>query len=327
MHFHPAAGFKALLIACVLSLFATSAAKSEDIINVDTSAVAPQYRYAFEQAEAFWDKNIIGYSGLLPRFVRRQLGDINIVATTSFIDDEGGILGYAAPTRTVDLLGGAVDKFGTRRSVSISQQGIMNFDLADLPSLQQSGDLVDVVMHEMAHALGYGSLWEQNDLTWEIDEEYQYRHDGHALKAYRQESGRSSASYVPIEQDGGGGTAGAHLDDDDPFFNQTDTTGRAELMLGALMPAQQFVSETSFGIFADLWFVVRGVNPGELPNDMFGGGYTRPKTWGGYPGWLPMKANDPSGPDSPSAITAAPEPGSLAMLTVVIGMGLVRRRR
>jgi len=321
MHFHQSiAGSKVLLVALVLSFCAISTTKSEDIINVDTSGVAPQYRFAFDQAEAFWDKHLIGYSRLLPRFVRRQLGDINIVATTPFIDGAGGILGMAGPTRTVDFAGGVFDKFGTRRSISISQEGIMNFDVADLPGLQQSGDLVDVVMHEMAHALGFGSLWEQNDVIWaDADDVTQYRYDGYAMQQYRQESGVTSASYVPIEQDGGGGTALSHWDDDDPFFNQTFTTGRAELMLGALMPAEQFVSGTTFGSFADLWFVVDGINNGDLGNDVFGGGRRRPKTWGGYPDWLNLRSG---------GITAVPEPGSLAMLAIAaVGIGVIRRRR
>ena len=166
---------------------ATTTTKSEDIINVDTSGVAPQYRFAFDQAEAFWDKHLIGFSRLLPRFVRRQLGDVNIVANTPLIDGAGGILGSAGPTRTVDWAGGAYDKFGVRRSISISQEATMNFDIADLPSLQQSGDLVDVVMHEMAHALGFGSLWAGNDVIWaDADDVTQYRYDGHAMARYRQ---------------------------------------------------------------------------------------------------------------------------------------------
>ncbi len=319
MHFHPSlVGTKALLLALVLSLCTASTTKSEDIINVDTRGVAPQYRFAFDQAEAFWDKHIIGYSRLLPRFVRRQLGDINIVATTPFIDGAGGILGSAAPTRTVDFAGGAVDKYGTRRSISISQAGIMNFDIADLPGLQTSGDLVDVVMHEMAHALGFGSLWEQNDLIWADEEDVtQYRYDGYAMEKYREESGNIDASLIPIEQDGGGGTALGHWDDDDPFFNQTDTTGRAELMLGALLPAQQFVSGTTFGSFADLWFVVDGINNREQDKAIFGR-RRPPKTWGGYPDWLSLRTG---------SITAAPEPGSVALLAVIAGFGLIRRRR
>ena len=319
MHFHPSlVGVKALLVALVLSLCATPATKSEDIINVDTRAVAPQYRYAFDQAEAFWDQHIIGYSRLLPRFVRRQLGDINISASTPFIDGAGGILGMAGPTRTVDFAGGAVDSFGNRRAISISQAGMMQFDVADLPGLQQSGDLVDVVMHEMAHALGFGSLWEANEVVWANDnDETQYWYNGHALDNYRRESGNLSATFVPLEQDGGAGTALSHWDSQDPFFNQTTTTGRAELMLGALFPAQQFVSGSTFGSFADLWFVVDGINNGEQDNPIVDR-RRRPKTWGGYPDWLAVRA---------ASISAVPEPGSLAVLALIGGFGLIRRRR
>ena len=309
-----AAAAKALLMAVMLSLLVTPSAKSEDIINVDTSGVASQYRFAFQQAEAFWDKTITGYSRKLPRFVRRQLGDINIVATTPFIDGAGGILGSAAPTRTVDFAGYG-GKRGKSRAISISQEGIMNFDIADMDDLYQSGDLVDVVMHEMAHALGYGSLWAQNELLGTVDEVTQYRHDGYALERYRGESGNSNASFVPLEQDGGGGTALSHLDDDDPFFNPGN--GRSELMLGFLQPGTQFVSETSKGIFADLWFVVDGINNGEQDNPIRRGP-RRPKTWGGYPSWLNLRAG---------SLTAVPEPGSMVVIALVFGVGAIRRRR
>ncbi|MCH2179022.1 MAG: hypothetical protein MK106_09480 [Mariniblastus sp.] len=60
-------GAKALVMAVMLSLLVTSSAKSEDIINVDNLGVASQYRFTFQQVEAFWDKTLTGYSRKRPR--------------------------------------------------------------------------------------------------------------------------------------------------------------------------------------------------------------------------------------------------------------------
>lgn len=325
-----------LVGVAAISFSMSSRASADDIINVNLSAVAPQYRFAFEQAEAFWDGHIQGYSNKLPLFVRRQLGDINIVASSPFIDGAGGILGQAGPTRTVDYGGaGPGPKRSTQRSISIAQEAIMQFDIADLEQLRIDGDLVDVVMHEMAHALGFGSLWAANELiSPDLFGTTQYRHDGYAMAEYRNESGNPFANFIPIEQQGGPGTALGHWDDDDPFFNQTATNFKAELMLGFLnhwidvngngvqdagefFSPEKFVSKTTLGSFADLWFVVGGINEGEGA-DVFGWPFGRPKRWRGPgPGFLDMRYG-------PSSI---PEPGTLAGLAVVGMIGLARRRR
>jgi hypothetical protein len=39
----------------------------------------------------------------------------------------------------------------------------MQFDAADLTSLEQSGDLMPVTLHEMGHVLGIGTLWDNFD--------------------------------------------------------------------------------------------------------------------------------------------------------------------
>ncbi|KST68295.1 leishmanolysin-related zinc metalloendopeptidase [Mastigocoleus testarum] len=43
--------------------------------------------------------------------------------------------------------------------------GNMEFDSADLEQLEQSGQLVDVIVHEMGHVLGIGTLWRQKNLV------------------------------------------------------------------------------------------------------------------------------------------------------------------
>ena len=63
------------------------------------------------------------------------------------IDGPGAVLGAAGPclVRNADFL---------------SLYGIMFFDIDDLDFLEQIGFFDEVVIHEMGHVLGFGTLWE-----------------------------------------------------------------------------------------------------------------------------------------------------------------------
>ena len=61
------------------------------------------------------------------------------------IDGAGGVLGSAGPCLIRDTGPTAV--------------GRMRFDTADLASLEGGGQLDEVVLHEMGHVIGIGSLW------------------------------------------------------------------------------------------------------------------------------------------------------------------------
>jgi len=153
------------------------------------------YRTYFQQAVTRWEEVITGdlpaYSGI---------DDISISASVSYIDGPSGILGQAAPT-------------GFRfTSNHLPYAGFMDFDSADLAWMADNGILTTVIMHEIAHVLGFGS-----DYLW--DHDGFYAHSGqytgaNALNEYRSMSGDASAAYVPVETGGGGGTADAHWSED-----------------------------------------------------------------------------------------------------------------
>ena len=44
--------------------------------------------------------------------------------------------------------------------------GVMLFDVADLNNLQGSGLLPTVILHEMQHVLGFGSIWTQRGVLF-----------------------------------------------------------------------------------------------------------------------------------------------------------------
>ena len=47
-----------------------------------------------------------------------------------------------------------------RTSNKLTVIGIMKFDTADLPNMEANGTLNDVILHEMGHVLGFGSIWD-----------------------------------------------------------------------------------------------------------------------------------------------------------------------
>jgi hypothetical protein len=135
------------------------------------------------------------------------IDDIVIEASLVQIDGEGGVLGQAGPT----LLRG--DGY-------LPLKGIMEFDAADASYYDSLGLFDDIVLHEMVHCLGFGTLWGDAylDLTADSGGGDERFTGANANLAYRMgvEDGSiaaDDAGYlkgVPIEMGGGAGTAGGH---------------------------------------------------------------------------------------------------------------------
>ncbi len=299
-----------MLIAFGLAIiFGGSSRSKADIMDVDVSGVDLQYRPFFRLAERIWEQRIVGYNGNLPTAVKRQLGKLQITASTVAIDGAGGVLGQAAPTQILRY-GGNVANGRRQPNIAIAQRGIMQFDTADLDALLLDGTLQSVILHEMGHVLGIGSLWNDNDLLNNTTRRDYIGRQG--LAAYRKESGNRFAQAVPVEQFGGPGTAGSHWDSLDPFFNPPGANS-SELMIGFIAPGEQkFISETTWNSLRDLHFALRGdanihyVRSGSgLPN-------------------FPFKRTQ-----NPFALTAIPEPASAGIILfgTLVGGLLFRRRR
>ena len=167
------------------------------------------------------DVTVVGRGG------QKVVDDIHIVAELGNIDGAGGILGQAGPT-------------AVRTSGSLPATATMKFDIADVTAMGLE-IFSEVVLHEMSHSLGFGSIWSRLGLV----DNGLFTGDG-ALAEFLAMGG--SGSGVPVEQDGGGGTAGSHWDEE-TFVN--------ELMTGYIDNGENYFTAMTEASFADLGYVIR----------------------------------------------------------------------
>ncbi|NNU81124.1 hypothetical protein HMH01_11825 [Halovulum dunhuangense] len=97
--------------------------------------------------------NILTYYPGTGSFV--QIDDLRISASLEEMDGVGGVLGYGGPY------------VPTARD--LPYQGLMAFDTADALWLDDAGLWDEVVLHEMLHVLGVGTLWDSFGLVAESD--------------------------------------------------------------------------------------------------------------------------------------------------------------
>ncbi len=222
----------------------------------------------FQDGIDFWDSVIDGHQDNVNRNFNLEVDSFNQAA-----NPDGSItLGSAGPIGLTfsGVVAGANTSDG-RYIIASGGRSRFNTNPA-------AGSVTaSTIRHEIGHTLGIGTLWEDNEVYNDGDTGTgnrtlaggivgQYA-GANALAAYQAEFD-AAATFIPIEQSGGPGTANGHWDESDDFGQTatgiTDAMGRDfrdELMTGYAAPteANTFLSETSRQSLVDIGFTLEAV--------------------------------------------------------------------
>ncbi|WP_158259375.1 leishmanolysin-related zinc metalloendopeptidase [Hasllibacter halocynthiae] len=207
-------------------------------------AFTPARTDAFKAAAARWDA-LLDTSFPVLETSLGPLSGLRIEARVAPLDGPEGVLGQAGPTLLHP---------GDERPVA----GIMEFDSADLGRLEAEGSLSDVILHEMGHVLGFGTLFARRGLvegSGGLDPRFTGAAAGrewHALEG-------ADGAGAPLANTGGAGTREGHW---------RELVLGDELLTGFLSGASRPISRLSLAAFEDLGYRVdyARADPYRLPD-------------------------------------------------------------
>ncbi len=151
---------------------------------------------AFDTAELKWESII---RGDLPDVIVANVGtidDLVITVRLTAIDGPGGVLGQTG----IDV---------QRTGSFLPAMASITIDSADLAAIEADGSLSDVILHEIGHALGFGTVWDQQGLIASAGTSNP-RFLGAQATAEYDRIFRSTEPNVPVENVGGSGSADLH---------------------------------------------------------------------------------------------------------------------
>ncbi len=229
------------------SATATSSQFNIDIRFIGSGGTARQ-REAFTKAAAKWRTIIVGHvhdvrvtapdsacASWTPAF-NEIVSDVVVFARIAPIDGAGKILAQAGPCYL-------------NTASRLTLVGVMEFDQDDLPGLLNSGTIDDVVLHEMGHVLGIGTLWNYRRTLLSGAGTTDPFFTGAGARAEFPAIGGViySGNIVPAENQGGAGTRDSHW--------RNSLFGR-ELMQGYASAGGMPLSRVTAASLADLGYVI-----------------------------------------------------------------------
>lgn len=229
------------------TLIVAATAPSADTFNITLRldpAMSPARQAIFNAAAARWSQII--RTGLpdvaltlaagecdtdIPEF-SGTVDDLLIDASIVPIDGPSGILGSAGPCFI-------------RTGNQLPIYGTMRFDIDDVEQLETDGELYPVILHEMGHVLGFGTVWSTMGLLFGAGG-YFPSFTGNAAGGEWQQLG--GTSFVPVEGlPSPAGTADSHW---------RESTFDNELMTGYISGADNPLSRLTAASLADLGYGV-----------------------------------------------------------------------
>lgn len=209
--------------------------------------LTPSQRSVFQLAAARWARVIVGD---LPEVEvgGERIDDVLIEAEGVRIDGQGSVLGQAGPELT-------------RRGSLLPVTGRMAFDTADLAEMEADGSLIDVIVHEMGHVLGIGTLWAPLGLVVGSGTADPQFVGLRAMGEYAELIGASQPTPVPIANRGGAGTREGHW---------RESVFGSELMTGFVEGGPSPLSRLTIAALADMGYEVdpAAADPYRLPTSL-----------------------------------------------------------
>lgn len=198
-----------------------------------TGGLSASQRSVFELAKARWQEII---TGDLPSVVidGEEIDDLLIEASGEAIDGAGRVLGQAGPTHV-------------RNDSQLPCKGVMAFDVADLADMEANGSLVDVIIHEMGHVIGLGTIWHDKGLVTGANTNNPEFIGAQSKSVYATLRGEAQPRNVPLENEGGAGTAEGHW---------REVSFDNELMTGFIDPGDNPLSRLTIAALQDLGYQV-----------------------------------------------------------------------
>ena len=242
------------------------------------SVPTPNQLQTFSNAAARWETIITGDIAAQPinfpagscgspSALTETVDDLIIVVRLEPIDGAGQVLGSAGPC-------------ALRVGPSfIPVAGTMRFDTADLANLEAAGNFGNVILHEMGHVLGVGTIWSSKGLLQLISPNTGTGLDTHfsgtlAIAAFNAVGGATytGGNKVPVENSqGGAGTRNSHW---------RESVLQNELMTGFLNAGSNPLSQLTIASVQDLGYAVNVVaaDPFFVLTSLRAEGDTEPET-------------------------------------------------
>ena len=190
------------------------------------------------------DVNACGVPGVPA--LTETIDDVIIYAIVDSIDGPGKVLGSSGPCYV-------------RTSGGLTLVGVMHFDSVDIRGLKNDGRLNDVVLHEMLHVVGIGTLWATKGQVTGAGTASSAFIGAQAVAGCVFHGGTAAnqcgGGTVPLESGGGPGTRDVH------WRETTSPTGigfRTELMTGfvSAVGVANPLSRISIGSLGDIGYSV-----------------------------------------------------------------------